>query len=483
MIVVKFGGTSVGDAESIRRAAEIVRGRAVARPLVVVSAMAGVTNALLALAEQAARGHLVGALAGIAALRQRHLGAAVELVPGEAGADLAGELSASFDELARLAEALSVFGYLTPRTLDAIAAQGELLSAPIVTAALRAAGVDAVSLDPRQLMVTDDTFGRAEPQPEAIAAAARDQVLPALREGRVAVTGGFVGATRDGITTTLGRGGSDYSASLLGAALQADAIEIWTDVDGMLTADPRVVPHARLIERIRFDEAAELASFGAKVLHPSTITPAVRRGIPVYVYNSRRPEGTGTLITADAPRRAVSAVAAKHETTIVKLRSARMLLAHGYLRNVFEVFHRHNTSVDVIATSEVSLSVTLDDARQLDALLADLRAFGDVSVERGRGIVSVVGAGLTDDPRALARAFAALGEGVRVHMATVSATGINLTLVLDSDQVGPAMRSLHDAFFDQPVDPATPADVAAAVVARATPESVARLAGAASAPA
>lgn len=450
MIVIKFGGTSVGDADAITRAGEIVRGRLVARPLVVVSAMSGVTNALLALAEQAARGHLVGALSAVSALRQRHLDAVGALVPGADGADLAADVSASFDELARLAEALSVFGYLTPRTLDAIAAQGELLSAPVVAGALRARGVDAEVVDPRQLMITDDTFGRAEPQPEAIAEAARERVLPLLREGRLPVTGGFVGATRDGITTTLGRGGSDYSASLLGAALQADAIEIWTDVDGMLTADPRVVPHARLIERIRFDEASELASFGAKVLHPSTITPAVRRGIPVYVYNSRRPDGTGTLITADAPRRAVSAVAAKHETTVLKLRSARMLLAHGYLRNVFDVFHRHNTSVDVIATSEVSLSVTLDDATRLDALLADLRAFGDVSVERGRGIVAVVGAGLTDDPSALARAFAALGEGVRVHMATVSATGINLTLVLDAEQVGPAMRRLHDAFFGVP---------------------------------
>ncbi len=465
MIVVKFGGTSVGDADAIARAADIVRGRVVARPLVVVSAMAGVTNALLALAEQAARGHLVGALSGVSTLRERHLAAVAALAPGDDGHEVAADVSASFDELARLAEALSVFGYLTPRTLDAIAAQGELLSAPIVAAALRARGVATEVVDPRQLMITDDAFGRAEPQHEAIAAAARERVLPLLREGRLPVTGGFVGATRDGITTTLGRGGSDYSASLLGAALQADAIEIWTDVDGMLTADPRVVPHARLIDRIRFDEASELASFGAKVLHPSTITPAVRRGIPVYVYNSRHPEGTGTLITADAPRRAVSAVAAKSDVTVVKLRSARMLLAHGYLRNVFDVFNRHDTSVDVIATSEVSLSVTLDDASRLDALVADLRAFGDVSVERGRGIVAVVGAGLTDDPSALARAFAALGPGVRVHMATVSATGINLTLVLDSDHVGPAMHRLHDAFFETPVSAPASAPATAPAVA------------------
>ncbi len=466
MIVVKFGGTSVGDADAIGRAAEIVRGRTPGRPLVVVSAMAGVTNALLALAEQASKGHLVGAVRAVEGLRERHLAAAAALIPDAgAAADVSAELSAAFDELARLAEALSVFGYITPRTLDAIAAQGELLSAPLVAAAFRARGIPAEVVDPRQLLVTDDRFGRAEPQADAIAEAARERVLPHLREGRVPVTGGFVGATGAGITTTLGRGGSDYSASLLGAALQADAIEIWTDVDGMLTADPRVVPGARLIERIRFDEASELASFGAKVLHPSTITPAVRRGIPVYVYNSRRPGGSGTLITADAPRRPVVAVAAKPSTTVVKLRTARMLLAHGFLQTVFNVFERHETSVDVISTSEVSLSVTLDDAANLDALLVDLRALGDVSVERGRGIVSVVGAGLTDDSAVLARAFGALA-GVRVHMASVSATGINLTLVLDADQVAPAMRRLHDAFFGEPAvapaDGAAPARPAAA---------------------
>lgn len=447
MIVVKFGGTSVGDAAAIERAAGIVRGRMPGRPLVVVSAMSGVTNALLAISEQASRGHLVGAVRGVEVLREKHLQALTDLVPDDAVVrEVGAELSASFDDLARLAEALSVLGYCTARSQDAIAAQGELLSSQLVAAAFRARGIPAEFVDARQVMVTDDRYGRAEPQVDAIAERARERFQPILREGRVPVTGGFIGATADGVTTTLGRGGSDYSASLFGAALQADAIEIWTDVDGMLTADPRVVPDARLIERIRFDEASELASFGAKVLHPSTITPAVRRGIPVYVYNSRRPEGGGTLITSDAPRRPVSAIAAKSTTTVVKLRSARMLLAPGFLRAVFELFERHRTSIDVIATSEVSISVTLDDTENLEALLVDLRALGDVSVEHGRGIVSVVGAGLTDGSDAMARAFAALGNA-RVHMASVSATGINLTLVLDAEQVVPAMQRLHDAFF------------------------------------
>jgi aspartate kinase len=262
----------------------------------------------------------------------------------------------------------------------------------------------------------------------------------------VPVVGGYVGATEHGIVTTLGRGGSDYSASLLGAALGAEAIEIWTDVDGMLTADPRVVTGARLIERIRFDEASELASFGAKVLHPSTIAPAVRLGIPVRILNSRNAGGRGTLIAFDAPKRAVSALAGKGGVTVIKVRSPRMLLQHGFLRTLFETFDRHRTSVDVVATSEVSVSVTVDDVAHLEELVVDLSQLGDVSLERNRGIVAIVGAGLSDSSDAMSRALAALG-GLHVHMLSLSASGINLTMIIDGDQVPVAMTRLHAEFF------------------------------------
>jgi aspartate kinase len=302
-------------------------------------------------------------------------------------------------------------------------------------------------VDAREVMITDDRFTCAEPQGEAIGEAAQRLVMPLLRAGKIPVLGGFIGAAQGtGVTTTLGRGGSDYSASLLGAALQAEAIEIWTDVDGMLTADPRVVPHAHLLERVGFDEASELASFGAKVLHPNTIAPAVMRGIPVWVLNSRRPEGRGTIITFDAPRRSVSAIAGKSGVTLVKVRSARMLLAGGFMRSLFDVFERHHTSVDVVATSEVSVSVTIDDASRLEALVVALQALGDVTMERNRGIVSVVGSGLSDGGSAMATALAAIGD-IRVHMLSLSSSGINLTVVVDGEQVSPAMRRLHDAFF------------------------------------
>jgi aspartate kinase len=447
VIVVKFGGTSVGDAAAIQRTAEIVRSKLPRDPIVVVSALGGATNALLAVGEQSAKGHLIGALRGVETLRDRHLHECEALLgESEECAEIAAELSAMFDELAHLAEALSTLGHVTPRSLDAIAAQGEQLSANLVAAYFRKVGIDAEYVDPRTVMITDDKFMEAEPKTEAIAERAREILQPMVENKQVPIMGGFVGSTANGITTTLGRGGSDYTASLIGAALNAEAIEVWTDVDGMLTADPRVVDGALLIEQIRFDEASELASFGAKVLHPNTIAPAVRLGIPVFVYNSRNPAGKGTRITFDAPHRPVSAIAGKTDVTIVKVTAARMLLAHGFLRRVFEVFDRHKTSVDVVATSEVSVSVTIDDASQLDSLLVDLRDLGDVSIERNRGIIAIVGAGICDAGGAMGRALMALGE-VRIHMMSLSATGINLTVIVDADAVKPAMRRLHEEFF------------------------------------
>ncbi len=451
MIVVKFGGTSVGDAAAIERATEIVRGRLPRRPLVVVSALAGTTNALLAIAEQAEKGQLIGAIRGVETLRERHLAEASKLLGDNGvGADVATDLSAMFDELASLAEALSVLGHLTPRSLDAIAAIGERLSSHLVVSVLCARGIPAQLIDAADVMITDDQFTRAEPQTELIADATQRIIRPLLASGTTPVVGGFVGATAGGITTTLGRGGSDYSAALFGAALRADAIEIWTDVDGMLTADPRVVNGARLIEQIRFDEASELASFGAKVLHPSTIAPAVKLGIPVYIYNSRRPDGRGTRITFDAPRRPVSAIAGKRDVALIRIRTPRMLLAHGFMRRIFEIFDENRTSVDVVATSEVSVSMTIDDATHLDALLGALTSLGDVSVERNRGIVALVGAGLGDSTATMARALSALGT-FKVHMVSLSSGGMNLTLIVDGDQVLEAMRRLHTAFF--PVEP------------------------------
>ncbi|HUF28375.1 MAG TPA: lysine-sensitive aspartokinase 3 [Gemmatimonadaceae bacterium] len=449
MIVLKFGGTSVGDPAAIDRAVEIVRSRIDREPIVVVSAMGGVTDALLEIAEQAAGRQLIVALSAIEGLRARHLAAAEALLPSEADCtETCEDLSAMFDELAHLAEALSVLGDLTPRSRDALAAMGERLSSQLITAVFRHRGLDAVLVDAREVMITDGGHGRARPLDNRIAEASRRVLLPHVRRRAIPILGGFIGASEEGITTTLGRGGSDYSAALIGAALGVEAIEIWTDVDGMLTADPRIAGGARLIPRIRFDEASELAAFGARVLHPSTIAPAVRLGIPVIILNAARPEGAGTLITSDAPGRVVTAIAGRRGVALVKVRTGRMLLAHGFLRAFFEIFERHRVSVDVVATSEVSVSVTVDDAARLDGLIVDLRILGDVSVERGRGLLAVVGASLAEDATTMARAVAALA-GVHVHLLSLSATGINLTLVVDEDAVTDGVRRLHRTFFEE----------------------------------
>jgi aspartate kinase len=278
--------------------------------------------------------------------------------------------------------------------------------------------------------------------------AAAAQIRPQLDDGRTVVVGGFIGSTRDGITTTLGRGGSDLSASILGAALSAREIQIWTDVDGMLTADPRIVSSAELVPHLSFDEAAELAYFGAKVLHPSTILPAVDQGIPVRILNTHRPHVAGSLITRDPPAgdRAVTALACKRGVTVVDVRSGRMLLAHGFLRRLFEVFEQHVTSVDVVTTSEVSVSVTLDDDRRLPEIARDLQAIGDVQVEREMALLSAVGDNLLTDPHATVRLIAAL-EGFPLRMVSQAASRRNLTVVLNDRDAPRAMERLHQEFF------------------------------------
>ncbi len=451
MIISKFGGTSVADAAAILRTTEIVRGRLARRPIVVVSALAGATNALLAIARQASDGNFISAVSSVQALRDRHLTEVDALLADspEHG-EIASDVSVIFDELASLCEALSVLGFITARSLDAIAGMGERASSMLIAATFRAHGIDAVHVDARKVLITDSNYGKAEPQTDAIALAARSLVAPLIADGKVPVMGGYIGSSSEGITTTLGRGGSDYSASLIGAGLQAESIEIWTDVDGMLTADPRVVPAARPIEQIRFDEASELASFGAKVLHPATIAPAVRLGIPVWIYNSRNPDAHGTRITFDAPRRSVTAIAAKRDTTILRVATGKMLFQHGFLRRVFELFDEYSVSVDVVATSEVSVSVTVDDSAPLDVLLGALRQIGDVSIERRRAIVSVVGSGIADDADAMGTVLRALGHR-RIHMLSLSASAINLTILLDDADVPDAMRALHAALFETPV--------------------------------
>jgi aspartate kinase len=449
-VVLKFGGTSVADAIAMARVIDIVRAQSAtldAVPVVVVSAMSGVTDRLLGLATAAGRRD-EGIAAALDELWQRHADTAGALVSGALHAELIAVLRAHVDDLRALLTATAILRSATPAARDAIASTGELMSSRIVAAAFEEAGMPASWVDARRAIVTDDRHTAAAPIMDATRAAVAREFGPVLAARKVAVVGGFVGATADEVTTTLGRGGSDYSAAIVGAALDACEIQIWTDVDGMLTADPRIVDRPIVVPRLSFAEASELAFFGAKVLHPSTILPAVTNNIAVRILNSRRPEQPGTVITGQETAHDfdLTALACKRRVTVIDITSTRMLDAHGFLKRLFEVFERCETAVDVVTTSEVSVSVTVDDASRLEALVEGLLAFADVRVERDMAILSAVGDSLRAEPRIASRVLAAIDD-FPFRMVSQAASRRNVTVVLRDADVAPAMARLHDTFF------------------------------------
>lgn len=446
-VVMKFGGTSVGDAAAMRQAASLVADTLPRAPLVVLSAMSGVTDALLGAARSAERGDADVAREALDGIRARHRVCAAELFEGCTPEALEGTLEGVFEELRVLLHGVGLLRELTPRSLDAIASLGERLSTHLFAALLDARDVPAEWFDARRVVRTDTRFGAAHPQREAIADLAARELAPRLAPGRAIVTQGFVGAAENGSTTTLGRGGSDYSAALLGAALGSDEIQIWTDVEGILTCDPRVVPEAAPIREIRFDEAAELAAFGARVLHPATIQPAVAAGIPVTVRHARRPRGSFTTIRAEVPpRRAVTALASRGPITVLTVSSARMLAQSGFLARLFDVFGRLGISVDLVATAEVSVSLTVEPDSPVDELVREISTFADVSVAEERAIVAIVGNSFRDTPGLARRIFGALAE-INVEMISMGANEINLSLVVRRDDVPAALRALHAELF------------------------------------
>jgi aspartate kinase len=453
MIVMKFGGTSVEDAKAILRVAEIVKGRASQKPVVVVSAMAKVTDQLLAMAKAAGGGDRNTARRLCRSLQERHYNTAGELLGTARFTEFHSQLEEYFQSLDELLRGIIAVGELTPRTTDNVAAYGEILSSKLVTEAFLMQGLDASFVDSRDVIVTDSTYTRATPQFEETNERLRTDLKPLLDAGHIPVMGGFIGANKAGVTTTIGRGGSDFSAAIVGAALGAERIEIWTDVDGMMTTDPNLCPDARRIKVISFDEAAELAYFGAKVLHPATVLPAVQKNIPVYILNSRNPSCEGTRITARAPkcRNFFKAIAAKKRITIVDVAAPRMLLAHGFLKTIFDAFDRHRIPVDVVATSEVSVSLTLDSNESIPALAADLANLADVKYEGRKAIVCLVGENLREIPGIAAHVFGELHD-IKIRMISQGASEINLTFVVEEDQVPEIIKRLHKRFFSE-LDP------------------------------
>ncbi len=453
MIVMKFGGSSVESAAAIERVASIVKDRVMRRPIVVVSAMGNTTNRLLAIAAAAVKGDRDEALRLLCELREYHANEARQAVASADRPELERTLDEHFQELGELVKGLAVLGELTPRSIDAISAYGERMSSHVAALAFRNFGMDAAHVDSRRIIVTDRRHTQAAPLYPQTYARLAETVAP-LAERSVVVMGGFIGSTEDGVTSTLGRGGSDFTASIVGAGIGAEEIQIWTDVDGMLTCDPTILPGGHRVKTISFAEAAELAYFGAKVLHPATVLPAIEKNIPVLILNSRRPDVDGTRIVSEPVRCAnvAKSIACKRRITVVNINSTRMFMAYGFLKRIFEVFDRFETPVDMISTSEVSVSLTIDKTARLPEILEELRQFSEVSVEEDQAIVCLVGDNIRYTPGVAARAFKAL-EQVNIRMISQGASLLNLGLVVAGSDLRAANQALHTEFFSE-LDPA-----------------------------
>jgi len=445
---MKFGGTSVGDVTAFQRVVEIVSSQAAKEPVVVASAMTKMTDALLAAFEAAKKGDAAGAFSSLEPHFQRHAEVVEILVTWDNKHSFTNELRFAREELSDLLTRVARRSLPLQMLKDAIVSYGEQLSSRLLTDVLRSNGVNARHMDSRRLIVTDDEYGAAQPVFDETRDLVRLELEPMIESGEVPILGGFIAASRAGETTTLGRGGSDYSAAIYAACLEARELQIWTDVTGVLTCDPRVCPEARTLRTLSYEEAAELAYFGAKVLHPKTIQPAVDREIPVRVCNSREPSEQGTMVlpaSRSTPRK-IKSIAHKTGITVLHITSARMLGAYGFMSAIFQIFERHRTVVDVVTTSEVSVSLTLDNTNSLEAVVADLERIGTVDIEPDQAIICLVGSGLRQTAGVAAQIFAAIAD-FNVSMISHGASGVNMTFVVKQGVVSEVIRKLHKEFF------------------------------------
>jgi aspartate kinase len=429
MIVMKFGGTSVGNADAIKNVGKIIKNREDI-PIIIVSAIAGVTDLLIGAANNIGRDNT----GNFVLIRKKH-----QEILKDLGSE-SKEINVLLDEIE---ETINAITQLNAESLDLVQSFGERISARIVAEYLEAIGVKSRAYDAFEIgMITNSNFGEAEPV---------NSSFDKLRDlDHVAVVTGFIGKDAAGRITTLGRGGSDYTAALIGADLNASEIQIWTDVDGVYSADPKIIEDAKKIEKISFNEVAELAFFGAKVLHPKTLLPAMDKNIPVRVLNTFN-EGGGTIIVNEMKEviDIVKAVTCKKNNIVINMHSTRMLFAHGFLARVFYVFDKYNIPVDMLATSEVSVSLTVDDDRNLDKAVEELRQISRVDVTRGKSIVCVVGAGLKNAVGVAGKVFKVVGDNnIKVEMISQGASEINISFVVNDEDAEKAVKCLHDEFVD-----------------------------------
>lgn len=447
--VMKFGGTSVQDAEAFARVASIVAGECENAPVIVTSAMAKVTDALLNAFELARKDEPQAAIESLEIHFERHLTVAETFLSGgEALAKFRGEIEKARNELTDILDRTARRSLPLQLLKDVVVAYGELLSSRLLAEVLRSNNLKGKFVDSRRLIVTDDEHGAANPIWSETERIVRLELNSVLERGEIPVIGGFIAASRSGETTTLGRGGSDYSAALVGAALRAREIQIWTDVTGVLTCDPRICPEARTIDVLSYEEAAELAYFGAKVLHPKTIKPAVDYSIPVRVCNSHQPQEKGTMVlqaSGVSPNK-IKSIAHKTGITILRISSARMLGAYGFMSALFQIFERYRTVIDVISTSEVSVAMTLDNTDSLEKIVAEVERLGDVEIEHGQAVICVVGEGLRETSGLASKLFSTL-EDVNISLISHGASSVNLTFVIKEEMVAEVIKRLHKSFF------------------------------------
>ena len=445
--IAKFGGTSVKDFQAMSSSVKVVVSNPNTR-LVVVSACAGITNILVELASGALSYDKI--LEKVDALRAIHMEIINNLDDKERCVNFLEEHLKEITDQAREAS----MGRSDALT-DRIVCHGELMSSYLIVEVFKKFGYKAQVFDVRQVMRTDSNYGCANPLVEVLGLKCRELLMPLLNAEQIVVTQGFIGSNNEGCTTTLGRGGSDYTASLLGEACEAETISIWTDVPGVYTTDPRLVPHAMPIAELSYSEAAEMATFGAKILHPSTLVPAVRRGIPVYVGSSKEPEKGGTWVRpACTTRPAFRAVALRQHQTLIVLASPKMVGASGFLARVFGIFAKYRQSVDLVSTSEVSIAVTIDSGSQTSGLshlsedmLNELREFCHVKVENNLSLVAIIGNEMSRTPGTTTKAFDAIDD-FAVRMICYGASNHNLCFLVNEDKAVDALKQIHKALLE-----------------------------------
>jgi|TARA_Y100000310_G_scaffold307820_1_gene350239 aspartate kinase len=438
MIVMKFGGTSLGDADRINSATNIIKSKTDQKPVVVVSAVAKITDLLIKLINECAMGGGSNILKGI---QQRHLEILKQLNIDQS------LLDNDFEELSKAARRVNNESRINDKLLDYFQSFGERMSSKIVAALLNKKDINAQALNSYDIgFLTNSNFGEAEPLQSVYT-----NIKNNLKRTKVVpVITGFIGKTENGEITTLGRGGSDYTAAIIGASIDADEIQIWTDVDGIKSSDPKIVKNARTLGKVSFAEASELAYFGAKVLHPKTILPAMNKNIFVKVLNSFNPKNSGTTILKDSYRnkQVIKAIVCKKNITLINIESTRMLGTYGFLATIFDIFNKNGKSVDVVSTSEVSVSLTIDNDENIEDILSELKEIANVQLLKNRAIVCVVGEGMKNTPGIASRTFGSLAKGkINIEMISLGASKINITFIVDGKEVEKAVNILHDEFY------------------------------------